>query len=53
MMYEWIKDYYEKGYYNNDPSSDMYVGYFVESNDITVEEYQKITGSEEYVPPQN
>ncbi len=51
MMYEWVKQYYEMGFYDNDSTSEMYVGYFVESNDITVEEYQQITGSSEYTPP--
>ena len=52
MMFEWIKQYYNMGFYDNDPSSNMYVGYFVESNDITVEQYQQITGSSEYKQPE-
>ena len=52
MMYEWIKDFYELGIYNNDPEdSNRYIGYFVESNDISVEQYQQITESENYIEP--
>lgn len=43
MYYEWIKDYYDDGYYTNEQ-----VKVFVEAGWITAAEYEQITG-EPYV----
>lgn len=49
--FDMVKRYYDAGAYNNDPTSDMYVGKFVANGKITEEQYTEITGTE-YVPPQ-
>jgi uncharacterized XkdX family phage protein len=45
-----IKRFYEAGYYSGDPTSAMYIGYFVKVGKISETEFKEITGSD-YVPP--
>ncbi|TCJ05037.1 XkdX family protein [Cytobacillus praedii] len=49
--YATVKKYYDMGLYINDPSSDKYVGIFVQAGWIKEEEYKTITKSDEYIPP--
>ena len=49
----WLKTityYYERGYYNSDPTSTKYVGIFVQAGKITPEEFTTLTGNP-YLPP--
>lgn len=48
--YELAKKYYNMGFYNDDPTSDKYVGNFVLAGKITEEQFKEITGKD-YVPP--
>ncbi|MBS4188659.1 XkdX family protein [Bacillus sp. FJAT-49705] len=43
--FDFIKRYYNGGFYNNDPESRMYVGNFVKTGKITPEQFEEITGN--------
>ncbi|QFG05782.1 XkdX family protein [Bacillus phage 055SW001] len=47
---KYIKYYYEKGYYTDNPDDYNYLGLFVEVGKITQEQFEEWTGKP-YVPP--